>query len=390
MNTRLLFASLATLSVCLLGCPNDPTESDELPTRGEAYAGSAQSAQLDLTSGEWVYFSFENGVVTPPTPDDSAEWDIAFQRYNVKTNGGTSGTGNAASADLGDLSLETTERATVNGWTEDGSIEDARTGEKQSMNGVLSGWYDYDFNSHELSSKQRLYAVKDARGEQIAFLNIADYYDDAGVAGYLTLNYRFPMDADVGDGEGWVDPAACEPADTLDDVITEEGGVVYGETNLDASQGAVFFSFANEGAVNVEGDWKKSDAWDLSFDLWLLRSNSGTSHEARPGQEGGALQAGTRDFDAATEAPETGWLVDTMQTIGAEQRLESTNSAFAGWWELDSSTQRIRSFEDVYWIRDPEGRFAKLQILSYYHPGTCKQGFYRLRWAYRPDGGRDF
>lgn len=388
MNTRLLFASLATLSVSLIGCPNDPTGSDELPTRGDAYAGTAQSAQLDLTSGEWVYFSFENGVVTPETPDDSLEWDIAFQRYNVKTNGGTSGTGNAGSADLGDLSLETTESATVSGWNEDASIEDARTGDKQSMNAVLSGWYDYDFNSHELSSKLRLYAVKEAQGGQVAFLNIADYYDDAGVAGYLTLNYRFPMEAEVGDGEGWVDPNACQAEEVLEDDIVDDSGVVFGETNLDARVGTVYFSFAEEGVVTVAGDAKTSNAWDLSFDLWLLRSNSGTS--TNDVGKGGAIGAGTRDFDQAKQAPENGWLVDTVQTIGAEQRLESTNSAFAGWFEYDPTSQRIRSFEDVYWIRDAAGRYAKLQILTYYHPGTCEQGFYRLKWAYRPDGGRAF
>lgn len=385
MNTRLLFASLAALSVCSTGCPNDPTQSDELPPRtDDNRAANARRAQLDVTGSDWVYFSFENGPVTPQDPEDSLEWDIAFQRYNVRTNGGTSGRGDSGSADLGDLSLADTDVARVGGWVEDTSVEDARTGEKQSMNPVLSGWFEYDFATHQLSSKGRLYAVKSATGET-ALITLDDYYNDVGLVGHLTIQYRYPIETELGDDSGWVDPNACVEQDELADVIVEEDGVVFGETNVDARNGAAYFSFADAGIVSIDAP-ESSDAWDLSFDLWLLRSNSGTSGVG----QGGAASAGTRDFDAAYEAPEDGWLLDTVQNIGAEQRLESTNSVFAGWFEYNPTTQRIRSFEDVYWIRSAKGLFAKLQIVSYYHPTTCEQGFFRLRWAYRPDGGRAF
>ncbi|WP_315020166.1 HmuY family protein [Capnocytophaga leadbetteri] len=52
---------------------------------------------LDASSnqGEWVYFSFEKGVLeaTTATPTVS-NWDIAFNRYDIRTNSGTSGKGN--------------------------------------------------------------------------------------------------------------------------------------------------------------------------------------------------------------------------------------------------------------------------------------------------------
>ena len=43
---------------------------------------------------EWVYFSFENNsVVEINNPENSLEWDLAFQRKHIKTNSGLSGIG---------------------------------------------------------------------------------------------------------------------------------------------------------------------------------------------------------------------------------------------------------------------------------------------------------
>ena len=381
-----LAVALAACAGLVAACPNDPTENDDLSwLSDDAGAGEAQRADLDVSSKDaWVYFSFEHGVVTPDKPEESLAWDVAFQRYNLKTNGGTSGPGQGAAADLGEKDLATTRSATVSGWTEDAVIEDARTGDERSMNSVLSGWYSYHFGRHELVSKYSLYAIRAADG-RVALFKIYDYYDDAGTAGHLTILYRFPTGADLAPDAGTETPDAGS-GEVLEDEIVEVDGVVFGETNFDAREGTRYLSFAERGAVAVEEEPGQSDTWDLSFDLWLLRTNSGTSG----GAAGGAKAAATRDFDAAREAPETGWVVDTVQTIGSEQREESTNAEFAGWFEYDSTAQRIRSFEDVYWLRTADGKFAKLQIVSYYHPVTGDQGFFRLRWAYRPDGGRSF
>lgn len=380
-------SALAVVAVFAVACPNDPTESDDLSwITADGGVGSATQLKLDATSDTaWTYVSFANGVVeTPANPEDSLAWDIAFQRYNVKTNGGTSGTGQGASADLGVLDLKDTATATVTGWTEDAVIEDARTDDERSMNAILSGWYAYHFFKHELVSLYSLYAVRSAAG-RVALLKIHDYYDEAGTAGHYTLIYRFPVDAEQVDG-GATDAgtdAGLEPL--LDDVITEANGVTRGETNFDARAGLTFLSFADHGAVTVTGDPKASTAWDLSFDKWLLRTNSGTSG----GAQGGALSAATTDFEAALTAPEAGYMVDEIATIGGEQRLESTNLQLAGWFDYDPTNQRIRSFRDVVFVRTAAGKYAKIQFLGYYHPDGS-EAFYRLKWALRADGGRAF
>ncbi len=57
---------------------------------------------LDATRDEtWVYFSLEkNAEVFPADPDNSIGWDIAFQRFRMKVNGGVSGSAGVEVATL--------------------------------------------------------------------------------------------------------------------------------------------------------------------------------------------------------------------------------------------------------------------------------------------------
>lgn len=379
-------ALLVATSALLAGCPDDPSASDDLSWVDDGTNENASVVKLDAGAKDgWTYVSFEKGAVVdaPERPEESLDWDIAFQRYNVKTNGGTSGSGQGAAADLGNKDLKTTNIAAVGAWVEDKDVSDARTGDRQSMSSVLSGWYEYHFFKHQLVSKYRLYAVRGADG-RVALFKIHDYYDDAGTAAKYTIVFRFPVKEtdgetpDDGDG-GWV------PGDVLEDDVFEADGVVYGETNLDARSGRTFFSFAEGGAVTVDGDPKSSNAWDIEFDTWLLRTNGGTSGSA----QGAALKSGAA-FDDATEAPADGWVVDAPDIIGTEQREESTNTQLSDWFEYDPTTQRIASKGHVVWIRTADGRYGKFEVLGYYHPPTGEEAFYRLRWAFRPDGGRSF
>jgi hypothetical protein len=383
-RTRLVLALLATGAV-LAACPDDPTKSNDLGWI-KADGGNGGEVEVDATSETaWTYVSFAKGVVAAPaTPEDSLDWDIAFQRYNVKTNGGSSGRGQGAASDLGVLDLQTTTTAEVTGWTPDAVIADARTDDRKSMNAVLSGWYAYHFFKHELVSLYHLYAVRAADGS-IALFKIHSYYDAAGTPAKLTIIFRFPVNGTevVGTPDGGTPDGGTVAAP--DDVVTTENGVVKGETNFDARAGKTFAGFAADGLHALAGPDAPADgAWDLSFKTWLLQTNSGTSGTAQ-----GGAQLANATFDAATTAPETGWLVDDVETIGAEQRLESTNAATAGWFDYDPTTQKIRSLDQVVWVRTHDGKFAKLQIISYYHPDGGA-AFYRLRWAYRTDGGRAF
>ena len=51
---------------------------------------------IDASSySNWVYFSFEQAeVIDVENPEESMEWDVAFQRKHIRTNSGLSGIGN--------------------------------------------------------------------------------------------------------------------------------------------------------------------------------------------------------------------------------------------------------------------------------------------------------
>jgi PKD repeat protein len=99
------------LLVVLTGC-NAKSGLDGNTTQPTAPPQSNENGiairQLDATrNDEWVYFDLAgNAVVYPQNPANSNEWDIAFQRFKIKTNSGVSGTANVQAAALKDTAFE--------------------------------------------------------------------------------------------------------------------------------------------------------------------------------------------------------------------------------------------------------------------------------------------
>ena len=103
MKLRFVTAALlAGMTLLTVGCNKEKNEP-ETPTDPylgyknlDVKAGNVKEiANLKAnTDGEWVYYSLTKGVVevTTATPTVS-NWDVAFNRYHVKTNSGTSGKG---------------------------------------------------------------------------------------------------------------------------------------------------------------------------------------------------------------------------------------------------------------------------------------------------------
>ena len=58
----------------------------------------------------WVYFNLtDNAVVYPAQPQNSREWDIAFERFKIKVNGGVSGSGGVRVAALQHTAFDSVE-----------------------------------------------------------------------------------------------------------------------------------------------------------------------------------------------------------------------------------------------------------------------------------------
>jgi hypothetical protein len=87
-------------------------------------------------------------------------------------------------------------------------------------------------------------------------------------------------------------------------------------------------------------------------------------------------------FDSVHQAPESGYVANTT-------RGDTLNPAIQKWYAYSMLTHLLEPNGHVYAVRTREGRYAKLQILSYYCEGL-KAGCLTFRYAYRGDGGRRY
>ena len=151
---------------------------------------------VDATSYEdWVYFDLDLYIDDPTCTESclgGAEgeivgWDIAFQRFKIKSNGGVSGSGGVEIAIIKDQSYPEVTKAPADGYELD--QEDSEADEGSDPDYVFNQadpWFNYDFMSHTLSTKNYVYVVR-TTGDQYVKVAIDDYYNEVGDAGYLYI-----------------------------------------------------------------------------------------------------------------------------------------------------------------------------------------------------------
>jgi len=143
--------------------------------------------RLDLDSGE---------AEGTDDPAREGSWDIGFRRFYVVTNGGVSGSGPCAAAEVQGVSYDAlVEVPSEVVWRLDAmdSEEDDDAGEDTAFNGGVSGaedWYDYDLATHTLTPRARVYLVRTTE-QRVVKLQLEGYYDDAGTAAFLHFRWAF-------------------------------------------------------------------------------------------------------------------------------------------------------------------------------------------------------
>ncbi len=140
----------------------------------------------------WVYYDLESGQeVSPSTPEDSPAWDLAFLRFNVAVNGGSSGTGDVAAAILDGKTLGDVTEVPVDGFVTD-DVSDAPEDMETAPGYAFDEWYDYNPSNHVLTPRERVYVVRTVEGNHFK-LQLTDYYDEAGTSGYVHFSV-LPLD----------------------------------------------------------------------------------------------------------------------------------------------------------------------------------------------------
>jgi hypothetical protein len=165
-----------------------------------------------------------------------------------------------------------------------------------------------------------------------------------------------------------------------------ETGKVVNVKDIDANtSGKIYFRLID--STVVTGADTLSNKWDVAFSRTTIYTNSGSSGSGN----GGAIILKNTNWEDVKTAPEGGYNVDseTSPAIPA--------GSGNGWYLYNPETHLISAAAGVVFvIKTGDGKYAKLQIMSYYKGApqnpdamTDQSGFYSFKYFYQPDGSRD-
>lgn len=162
-------------------------EDSGLISHEQLGAGVLRSTVDASDEEDWVYLDLDTGSETRV---DDPGWDLGFRRFEIIVNGGVSGPAGVEVATLDAVSFNSLAEAPSDAvWTTDETDGDD---EDDDPDAVFVDWYAYDFMTHVLTPKDRLYLVRS--GEAAVFeLQLVDYYSTAGTSGFPTFDWA-PLD----------------------------------------------------------------------------------------------------------------------------------------------------------------------------------------------------
>ena len=162
----------------------DPGPADKVTTMPNG--DGSYTSVVDSTSMEaWTVADLESGVEVAA----DAPWDVSFQRFHLKLNGGVHGDGGVQVAPLAEVGLDEVTAPPAGGWITDQADGDDENEDPDYAFEQGDGWYTYDPVTHVLSPRPITWVLETVEGNFLA-IAIEDYYDDAGTAGVLTLRWK--------------------------------------------------------------------------------------------------------------------------------------------------------------------------------------------------------
>ena len=135
-----------------------------------------------------------------------------------------------------------------------------------------------------------------------------------------------------------------------------------------------FFDFSRGSVVSRPGPTD----WDLAFRRFRIIANGGPGFAG----SGGILDLGPAAFDTVHVVPARGYVANTT-------RGDSSNAAIGHWYRYGFTSHLLEPAGNVYAVKTADGRYAKVEILSYYCPGA-RPGCLTFRYVYQGSGDRDF
>lgn len=347
---------------------------------------------------EWVYFSFSEGKqVEVSNPRTSDNWDIAFNRYNVKTNGGTSGIGGVEVANTGSKDFNTVTQYPGLGYQKDEiittigrpqpgqtsptitsiSVNPAITGTVMSSD--PKGFYNYNppapgSNAPHITLTKYVYVVKTVKGQYVK-LQITEYTNAKNEIGYLTFKY---------------DTLTSQaPIEKVSLTFTK----AVGEVQLDATGDWQYFSLATGSVVSVTTP-ENDLTWDIAFKEYYVKLNGGVNGKGK----GEALKTESKDFETVKETTVGGFEKDkevSFSNRGGNTTKEKVSPVLTGGFGSTTGTINISPANMgqwggvyapnkwVYIIKTADGKYAKVQVTDFYKEVNNQKSFMYPKLKYQ-------
>jgi len=256
----------------VLACSGSPEPANSTDASNaddsSLYEGTRELEVIVPETGRVFVQLAEPQLVSPPAPEESSGWDLAFEGYDVFTNSGPSGVGKAAA--FGQLELSALRGA---------ASPEVPFVASDKAGGAFLEWYAYDGATHALYSRFHVYGVR--RGEQLWKVQISSYYseqDNAPVSGLYRIRYAALGSADSAAESLQIDGTA--------------GGISGGAS---AASGCLDLESGNVTMLTPDSA-RESQAWDLCF-----RRDSITVN----GEVGGPRGVSAVDLQASETSGET-------------------------------------------------------------------------------------
>lgn len=376
LNFNLCLMLLASLVLLFSSCNDDDNKGDGQEVDPSIRTRTFESA--DYASG-WKYFSFTKGSfveLTAQQAQNSLDWDVAFNRYYVKTNSGTSGKGKGGCIDS---RKEKFAEVTTNidaEFTVDDSLSIMTTmgsNGKDSYNPELmcqgsNSWAWYKYMESTWYYNHNVFIFRTANGQNCAKVIFDSYKDKMGNSGHITFRYIYDgkANADIGQPD---QPEVNEPETPV------TNSTVYIASSKETDPW-VYFSF-EKGILNLtEEAAVNSLDWDLAFQRYYIRTNSGTSGKGK----GGAIDMSKVAFDEVVNVPKSGYVVDEEIDMVAGMTgtvKKSGNPAFKcsgsmGWAHFNAPASMTWSYnKNVFAIQTADGKhWAKIIMKDYKSTNT--------------------
>ena len=194
-------------------------------------------------------------------------------------------------------------------------------------------------------SRDHIYSVKNASGEEYSKLQILDYYDPtSSQSGFVTIRYENNMTVNT---------------ETFTNTIDVE-------INATNTANWVYYNFQNSEVVEIE-DPLLSNEWDIAFQRYRIKTNSGTSQSTYTVDVGLGVHIldTTLPFEEIrTVSPILDYTVDTELQDQFDSTFIYDGNPLIYDWVLHGYPP-ITNYDRIYIIQDGRFDYTKFQLLDY-------------------------